>query len=68
MIGLAIPEDDTSPHTPLVTVAQGDLEAFDLYRAATTDALCLGQLTWLLREEELVAALVTTSSVRLQLL
>jgi len=65
--GLAIPEDDTTPDAPFVTVAQGDLEALDPDGAGPTDPLRCSQLRGLLREEQLVAAFAATSSELLQL-
>jgi hypothetical protein len=49
-----------------VTVTQGHLEALDPDRTPTADSLRRGQVCRLLGEEQLVAALVTTSSELLQ--
>jgi hypothetical protein len=67
MVGLAIPEDDTPPDPPFVTVTKGDLEALDSDGAGPADPLRRSQLRGLLREEQLVAALAATSSELLQL-
>jgi hypothetical protein len=63
MEGLSVPEDDPTPHSPFVTLAQGQLEAFDPDRTAGADALGLGKVGGSFREEELVGAFLTTSSV-----
>jgi hypothetical protein len=68
VIGLAIPEDDATPHAPFVTITQGNLQTLHLDRADTTDPLGFGQLCGLFREEQLVTALMATSSEFLKLL
>lgn len=42
VIGLAIPEDDTTPYTPLQVLAEGNLEALDPQMALGADPLRLG--------------------------
>jgi hypothetical protein len=62
VIGLAIPEDDATPDTPFVAVTKGQFEALDPNRAPAANSLRSGQIRRLLGEEQLMAALVTTSS------
>ena len=62
VIRLAIPEDDTTPDAPFVTITKGDLEALDADRTSPADPLRSSQFRGFLREEQLVAALAATSS------
>jgi hypothetical protein len=63
MEGLSVPEDDPTPDSPFVTLTQGKFEAFDPDRTAGADALGFGQIGGTFREEELMGAFLTTSSV-----
>jgi hypothetical protein len=64
---LAIPKDDTAPHTPVVPFAQRDLEANHSDMTASTDLLGLGELGRSIREEPAVLAFRPTSALFLYL-
>ena len=62
VVGLAIPEDDTTPNTPLQVLLKGDLQTANPDDTLGTDFLGLGQFGRFLGEEQLVAALLGTSA------
>jgi hypothetical protein len=53
---LPIPEDHAAPYAPVITLAEGHLEAGHPHRALITHCLGRGKFVGALREEELVAA------------
>ena len=63
--GLAVPEDDPSPDTPLQVFLKSDIQTPHSDFAPGAYSLGLGQLARLLGEEKLVAPLLATSSVLL---
>lgn len=63
MKGLAVPEDEATPHTPLDILGECDVQAFDADLTTGTYPLSLCQLRGALGEEQLVAAFRGASAV-----
>jgi hypothetical protein len=64
--GLAIPEDDSTPNTPLQVLLERGLQAANSDDTLGADLLGFGQFGRFVGEEELVAPLLGTSAFLLQ--
>lgn len=60
---LAIPKDDSTPHSPVVSFAQCQLEAVGSNVTSSANLLGLGQFGGAIGEEPVVISFRTTSSV-----